>query len=63
LISEYHQIDVNSLQSVHDLGDPTCLADLPTHLSSEILSTRIRVGRTVKGYPMAGKLTREVKAF
>jgi len=26
-------------------------------LLSEILSTRVRVGRTIKGYPMAGKMT------
>lgn len=61
LISEYHKIDIKNLQSIHDLGDPSCLTDLPAHLASEILSTRIRVGRTVKGFPMAGKLSKEVK--
>lgn len=46
--------------SVHDLGDAGNLKDLPQEYQDAIVSTRVRVGRTVKGYPMAGKLTKEV---
>ena len=47
------------MKSIHNLGDATELEDLPKEYQSHIVSTRVRVGRTVKGYPMAGKLTRE----
>lgn len=60
VIAEYHKVDVSKLKSVHDLGDASKLEDLPTEYAEQIVSTRVRVGRTVKGYPMAGKLTREV---
>jgi hypothetical protein len=42
------------------LGDANKLEDLPKNFQDQIVSTRVRVGRTVKGYPMASKLTREV---
>ncbi len=48
------------LKSVHDLGDAANLEDLTNEFQEQIVSTRVRVGRTVKGYPMAAKLTREV---
>jgi hypothetical protein len=51
------------LKSVHDLGNPDELEDLPENMASQIVSTRVRVGRTVKGFPMAGKLNREVNYF
>jgi arginine kinase len=60
VIAEYHKVDVATLKSIHDLGDAANLADLPQNYQDAIVSTRVRVGRTVKGYPMAGKLTREV---
>lgn len=59
VIAEYHKVDVATLKSVHDLGDADKLEDLPQNYQDQIVSTRVRVGRTVKGYPMAGKLTRE----
>jgi hypothetical protein len=43
------------------LGDPSKLEDMPSDFAEQIVSTRVRVGRTVKGFPMAGKLNREVK--
>jgi hypothetical protein len=49
------------LKSIHDLGDANNLRDLPQNYQDAIVSTRVRVGRTVKGYPMAGKLSKEVK--
>ena len=59
VIAEYHKVDVSTLKSVHDLGDAANLEDLPQNFQDQIVSTRVRVGRTVKGYPMASKLTRE----
>jgi len=59
VIAEYHKVDVATLKSVHDLGDPEKLEDLPANFADRIVSTRVRVGRTVKGFPMASKLTRE----
>lgn len=62
VIGEYHKVDVKSLKSVHDLGDASKLEDLSDKYSEQIVSTRVRVGRTVKGFPMASKLSREVNA-
>lgn len=59
LISEYHKIESDKLRSVHDLGRHDICDELPENMISEILSTRVRVGRTVKGFPMAGKLTKQ----
>jgi hypothetical protein len=59
VIGEYHKVDVATLKSVHDLGDAEKLEDLPKNYADAIVSTRVRVGRTVKGFPMASKLTRE----
>ena len=61
VIAEYHKVDIDTLKSVHDLGDAANLRDLPQNYQDAIVSTRVRVGRTVKGYPMAGALTKEVK--
>lgn len=63
VIAEYHKVDVATLKSIHDLGDAAQLEDLPENYASQIVSTRVRVGRTVKGYPMAGKLTRDVRIY
>ena len=60
VIAEYHKVDVATLKSIHDLGDAAALEDLPQAYQDQIVSTRVRVGRTVKGFPMAGKLTKEV---
>ncbi len=61
VISDYHKVDASSIQSVHDFGDPKQLADLEKKYMNSIVSTRIRVGRTLKGFPMAPKLTRELR--
>lgn len=59
VIAEYHKVDVATLKSVHDLGDASNLVDLPKEMADRVVSTRVRVGRTVKGFPMAGKMTKE----
>ncbi len=60
VIAEYHKVDVKTLKSVHDLGNAADLEDLKPEYADAIVSTRVRVGRTVKGFPMAGKLDRTV---
>ena len=60
VIGDYHKVDVATLKSRHDLGDANQLTDLPPEMAARVVSTRVRVGRTVKGYPMASKLTKEV---
>lgn len=59
LITEYHKLNPNSFQSIHDYGNPANIIDMPDELAAEVVSTRVRVGRTIKGYPMAGKLNKE----
>lgn len=59
IIAEYHKVDVKTLKSVHDLGDASQLEELKPEYQDAIVSTRVRVARTVKGFPMAGKLNRE----
>lgn len=59
VIADYHKVDVATLKSVHDLGDPSTLEDMSNEYAENIVSTRVRVGRTVKGYPMQAKLSRE----
>lgn len=59
VIADYHKVDVATLKSVHDLGDHTKLEELTEKEGAQIVSTRMRVGRTVKGFPMAAKLTKE----
>ena len=61
VISEYHKVDINDLKAVSDFGDPKLLIDFDPKYSDSIVSSRIRVGRTIKGYPMGPKLTRETR--
>jgi hypothetical protein len=63
VIGDYHKVDVATLKSVHDLGKAENLEDLSERYADQIVSTRVRVGRTVKGFPMASKLSREVILF
>lgn len=60
VIADYHKVDTSILKSVHDLGDGDQLVDFPIEYGENIISTRVRVGRTVKGFPMASMLTRDV---
>ena len=61
VISDYHKVDASSIQSVHDFGDPKHLPELDKKYTDFIVSSRIRVGRTLKGFPMGPKLTRETR--
>ena len=61
VIADYHKVDVATLKSVHDLGNAADLEELSPEYADQIVSTRVRVGRTVKGFAMASKLNREVE--
>lgn len=61
VIGDYHKVDVYSLKSVHDFGDPNLLSEFDPKYNDSIISTRIRVGRTLHGYPMGPKLSRETR--
>ncbi|KAI3378364.1 hypothetical protein SNEBB_004615 [Seison nebaliae] len=57
VISDYHKVDANTIRAFHNLGDPSKLVDLEKKLAMGVVSTRVRVGRSVDGYPLASKLT------
>lgn len=66
VIAEYHGVDIATLKSVHKLMPDEVDGKVPelppledSKFEDAILSTRVRVGRTVKGFPMAGKLSPE----
>lgn len=61
VISDYHKVDVYTLKSKHDFGDPNQLPEFDQKYSDSIVSSRIRVGRTLQGYPMGPKLSRETR--
>ena len=61
VIGDYHKVDVKTLKQVNDMGDPSKIDDLKPEDQACVRSTRTRVGRTVRGFAMANKLTREVK--
>lgn len=61
VIAEYHKVDVATMTATHDLTkhEDTPLKTFDSEYADSIVSTRVRVGRTVKGFPMAAKLSRE----
>jgi hypothetical protein len=61
VIGDYHKVDVKTLKQVNDMGDPNAIDELKPEDQNCIKSTRARVGRTVRGFAMANKLTREVR--
>ena len=61
VIADYHKVDVKTLKQVNDMGDPNAIDELKPEDQNCIKSTRARVGRTVRGFAMANKLTREVR--
>ncbi|CAF0887529.1 unnamed protein product [Brachionus calyciflorus] len=61
VISDYHKVDVYSLKSIHDFGNPNDLPDFDSKYADSIVSSRIRVGRTLDGFPMGPKLSRETR--
>ena len=61
VISDYHKIDVFSLKAHHEYGAPNDLPDFEPPYADDIFSVRIKVGRTLKNYPMGPKLSRETR--
>ena len=49
VIRDYHKVNISDLNFVHDFGDPTKLPEFEDKFAEAILSTRIRVSRTVRG--------------
>ena len=60
VIADYHKVDVAKLKQINNMGNTNDIDELKPDDQKCINSTRARVGRTVKGFPMANKLTREV---
>lgn len=59
VIGDYHKVDVAKLKQINNMGNPNDISELAPEDQKYINSTRARVGRTVKGFAMANKLTRE----
>lgn len=57
VISEYHKVNLTNFSFRHDFGNPADLMDLPLRYDDKIISTRIRIARSVSNYPMAALLT------
>jgi arginine kinase len=60
VISEYHQIDLNSVNFKHGFNDPERLEPLSNEFNEKIQSTSVSVRRTIKGYAMASKIDIDV---
>jgi len=57
IIMDYHKINIRNLIFKHDFGDYHYIEDLSSELNNQILSIRIRINRSIQGYPMIPKLT------
>jgi hypothetical protein len=56
VIMDYHKNDIRNLIFKHDFGDYHHIENLS---SDQILSIRIRLNRSIQGYPMIPKLTND----
>ena len=61
VISEYHNVDAYSVESVHNFGNPLEIPEFEAKYVDSIVSTRIRVARTIKGYAMSPKINRDAR--
>lgn len=62
VIADYHKLDISQIgECVHDMGDSSQLPDLELKYTDSIVSTRVSVSRTINGYPMGPKLTRQTR--
>ncbi len=59
VIMDYHKIDLRNLIFKHDFGDYHHIEDFSSELNNQILSIRIRLNRSIQGYPMIPKLTND----
>lgn len=59
VIMDSHQMDIRNFVFQHDFGDPNHIDDLPSELSDRIYSIHVRIHRSIQGYPMIPKLTRD----
>jgi arginine kinase len=56
IIMDYHKVDIRNLIFKHDFGDYNHIQDLTEEINKQILSIRIRINRSIQGYPMIPKL-------
>jgi arginine kinase len=56
VIMDYHKVDIRNLIFKHDFGDYNHIQDLTEEINKQILSIRIRINRSIQGYPMIPKL-------
>ncbi|CAF2040245.1 unnamed protein product [Rotaria magnacalcarata] len=56
VIMDYHKVDIRNLTFKHDFGDVQHIHDLSSDINRQILSIRIRINRSIQGYPMIPKL-------
>jgi arginine kinase len=56
IIMDYHKVDIRNLIFKHDFGDYHHIQDLTEEINKQILSIRIRINRSIQGYPMIPKL-------
>ncbi len=61
VISDYHKVDVFSLKFEHNYGNPREILDFEPKYSDSIVFLRVCLGRTLKGFPMGPKLSRETR--
>lgn len=57
IIMDYHKVDLRNFIFKHDFGDFHHIPSLSSELNKQIVSIRIRINRSIQGYPMMPKLT------
>jgi hypothetical protein len=62
VISDYHKVDVNSLKARSDYGEPKEIQEFEAKYAEAIQSIRMNVSRTLDGYQMGPRLSRETRA-
>lgn len=61
VISEYHKVDSSTVQHVTDFSIDRIPTELVDPTGAYVKSTRIRVGRNLKGFPFAPMMTKELR--
>ena len=58
IIKDYHKVDGKIVHPKTKWGDLRSIGNFNKH-SSNVISTRIRIARSIKGFPFNSKMTRE----
>lgn len=59
LIMDFHHIDLRTFSFKHDFGDIQQISEWTSEMNERIVSIRLRLSRSIQGYPMVPKLTLE----